>query len=214
MENIQISDYFKNYYLTCGKTHDNFIFENCPIEFMKEAKDLLSKSCNNTKACVVSLTKQEEDCINRTLKNCETDYQKKLIARDYICAKIMLQLNKDCNNEVYQSLCEGVNNILNNDWQQVKRFHAICPMPNEVGEFSKKIEKIELCFFLIDVNNVYLQQSINTFIASREPYSVKIFTNNEKLPTYYNQTGDIIQSPHDYMTRNVRDYITYNNLLK
>jgi len=61
MENIQISDYFKNYYLTCGKTHDNFIFENCPIEFMKEAKDLLSKSCNNTKACVVSLTKQEED---------------------------------------------------------------------------------------------------------------------------------------------------------
>ena len=60
---------------------------------------------------------------------------------------------------------------------------------------------------LEDVNNQYLQQAINLFLSAREPYSVKVFTNSERLATYYDLNGNIIQCPHDFMTRDVRPFV-------
>ena len=38
-----------------------------------------------------------------------------------------------------------------------------------------------------------LQQAINNLIYSREPYSIKLFTNNEKLSSYCTQNGEFAE---------------------
>ena len=38
---MKINKYFISAYLTPGETRDNFIFENCPLEFLEQAKDAL-----------------------------------------------------------------------------------------------------------------------------------------------------------------------------
>ena len=72
---------------------------------------------------------------------------------------------------------------------------------------AKELGKIELSFILEDAENKYFQQAVNLFISSREPYSVKIFTNNDRLVTYYDLNGNIIECPHDFMRRDVSEFI-------
>ena len=53
-------------------------------------------------------------------------------------------------------------------------------MPYEVRRFQNKYGRIELNFFLEDTQSIILQQAINVFVSSREPYSVTIFTTSDK----------------------------------
>ena len=62
----------------------------------------------------------------------------------------------------------------------------------------KKIGKIELNIFLSDAENVFLQRAINNYLAAREPYSIRVFSNKNKFPCYYDQSGNVIQAVHDY----------------
>ena len=74
--------------------------------------------------------------------------------------------------------------------------------------------KFELNIFLDNTQNIYLQQAINNFISSREPFSVKLFATQERLSTYCDQLGNFIQSPHDYMNMNVNKFIENVDLEK
>jgi hypothetical protein len=114
----------------------------------------------------------------------------------------------------FSILKEQIKAFYNNEFWKVKQFHATSFFPNDVAEYSKKFGKIELNFFLIETKNVELQRAINNFISSRTPYSIKIFTTNAKLSSYADQAGNLIQSPHDYMTRDVREYIENENSLE
>ena len=100
----------------------------------------------------------------------------------------------------------------NNNFEKIKQNYAKGYMPYDVARKSRKLgQKIELNIFLFHMDNIVLQQAINNFVSSREPYSVKIFTNKEKLSTYYDTNGNIIEWPHDYMRRNMNDFIEINN---
>lgn len=206
MEKI-IDDYFKSEYLTCGKTRDNFIFTNCSREFVEYAKKSLVASENDeVRLCLLAISKQENDLLNKTLETCRENIHKISIARDFICSKILLELikNDDKNYENFKELDAGVNAILKNDWQAIKQFHMLSPIPYDITTYARK-NKFELNIF-IEKADKYLQQAINNFISAREPYSVKLFIKNDKLSTYYDQIGSIIQSPHDYMLRDLSKY--------
>ena len=64
---IEINEYFKAEYLTCGRTRDNFLFENCPREFMAEAVRLLNVPSEDNKPCVIMLTAGMEYKFNRAI---------------------------------------------------------------------------------------------------------------------------------------------------
>ena len=211
MSQLQINETFKEDYLTCGRTRDNFIFENCPIEFMENAKDLLSKSCDEVKSCVVTIDRAMENGFLKTLNKCSNDLQEKSVARDLVASLIIRELLKGEKTEEFpeEELDKGIDALLCGNFGEVKEYHFKSPFPYDVARLMKKVGKIELNIFLENTQNVQLQQAVNIFISSREPYSVKIFTNNERLPSYYDQTGNLIQSPHDYMTRNVREFIEF-----
>ena len=83
-------------------------------------------------------------------------------------------------------------------------------MPYEVRRFQNKYGRIELNFFLEDTQSIILQQAINVFVSSREPYSVTIFTTSDKQPTYYNLNGNIIECPHDFILINMKNFIKEN----
>lgn len=206
---MKINKFFIEEYLTAGKTKDNFIFENCPTKFLKLAKEKLSKDSNGVKSCCIVLTSEIESVIEKLLNNSLTDFQKQILSRDFITALIVKEVLKESSDKQkeYNLACQQIKAFLNNDYSKVVDFHSTSFMPYNVQGFMKEIGKIELNFFLENTTNKYLQQAINLFVSSREPYSVKIFTNNKNLPNYYDQCGNIIQCPHDFMRRNVNSYI-------
>lgn len=212
---MKINDFFKQEYLVAGSTYDNFIFENCPNEFLNLAKKLLGKSNNNVVSCVVCIDRQIEEDIEKTLNNFSENIQKKILARDFITALVVKELLK----HKYQDdtdknfVNEQLRAFLKNDFIAVKKMHADSFMPYDIKRIAKSVGKIELDFILHDVQNQYLQQATNIFISSREPYSVKIFTNNKRLSTYYDIDGNIIESPHDFMIRDVNKFIKYDNTI-
>lgn len=211
--NMKINEYFKKQYLTVGNTYDNYIFRNCPNDFLISAEEFLSKSTNGVKPCNIKIGRVEQEKIERVLLNCEYFWQETTIASYYITTLIMAELFKGIDEKQYLSLQSQLQNFKENDFKQImQNYLGDCFMPFDVAEQSKKLgRKIELNIFLFNMDDLALQQAINTFVSCREPYSVKIFTNNERLTTYYDERGDLIQSPHDYINIDVKKFITIEN---
>lgn len=205
---IKITQYFIDSYLSPGITRDNFIFEDCSQEFLKEAKIHLSNQSESIKSCVIEIDSNITKILEQTLSNFENITHKKFVARDYICSEILrnLLVITNTNPESLQQIESGLNAIKKGDISKVKQYHTVAPMPYDITCFSKEIQKFELNFLLNGTTNRYIQEAINNFISSREPFSVKVFS-TQGLPTYLDQSGNIIQSPHDYMARNVKDFI-------
>ena len=210
-----IDESFEKYYLNVGMTYDNFIFENCPFKFVKIAEEKLKKSNAGVKPCQVVITKEMEQLVENTINNCSQEFQKKLLARDFITALIIKEMLAGVEDKSleYKATCGQIKAFLDNEFEKVKEYHSSAFYPSDVKECMKLAGKIELNFFLYNTQSKLLQQAINIFISSREPYSVKIFTTNDKLPTYYDQTGNIIQCPHDYMTRDVNKFIEQDDTI-
>lgn len=204
-----INEYFKDAYLTCGKTRDNFMFAECPIEFIEAINDYLTESSADVKSCVIKITRKQEEKIEKTLSQFEHDIQKNFIARDYICSLIMLEILKGVSSEreEVRFLRQGIKAILHNDYLKVREFNINSPRPKSITNAVKRFGKIELNVILIDTKNTFLQRAINNFLSSREPYSIKIFTTNRYLPSYHDELGTLIECPHDYMRCNIKDYV-------
>ena len=210
MRNIIIDEYFRSTYLTPGNTYDNFVFENCPEDFLIEAEHLLKNQTDNNIANIIKLTNLDERNIQQTLSQCKSDFQRIIISRDYICSLIMNEvLSKSPNTQKQlEKLSEFITATQNGDFNTVINLHSDCPMPFEITQLIKKYGNNELDIFLISNQDKFLQSAINNFLSARTPYSIKVFTNNEHLPSSTDQAGNLIQSPHDFIRKNVNDFIT------
>lgn len=199
---FRVDDYFKEEYLTCGRTRDNFIFLNCPQEFVYFANERLKQHANSKKSCCVLIDKKLKAKVEQILKKCKNELQTKIVARDFICTLILKQVLKGEEKAVerFLELKDGMSTFLDGDFDKYKENHHLYPFPLEITSAIKKYGDIELNIFLIDMQNIVLQQAINNFISSREPYSVKMFTTDDRLSTYLDQMGNRIEWPHDYMS--------------
>ena len=205
---MKVDEFFIEQYLIAGNTYDNFIFENCPSEFLIFAEKQLSESNNEVKPCNIKLTRKEQSEAESVFSQCDNDFQKKVLASYYVTILILKELFKGQNEDGFLALQNQVEEFKNNNFEKIKQNYMSGYMPYDVARKSKKMgQKIELNIFLCDMDNVVLQQAINNFVGSREPYSVKIFTNKEQLATYYDANGNIIECPHDFMRRDVTNFI-------
>lgn len=211
---MEVNKNFENEYLVSGNTYDNFIFENCPKEFLGYAREKLSQSNNDITPCVVNIDGKIDRLVGNTLNNFDDDFHKKILARDFVTAMVVREILKNfCDVEQSQELVEmQINGFLSNDPHCVKGLHPYSFLPYNVRTLSSSIGKIELDFILEDVQNKYIQQAINVFISSREPYSVKIFTSDEYLSSYYDLDGNLIQAPHDFMRRDIVQFINESEI--
>lgn len=209
---MRIDNGFKNYYLTVGVTYDNFIFENCPLEFIEYAYECLNSNLNDVNSCCIKINDEIEKKLDVILDKCEEDSQRNILARTFFVSVFAYELLKDKNVDIKNlislaELKEGIEFMLSGDFNVSKEFYLKSPMPYDIKRIINKIGKIELNVFLVNTSNVYLQSVINLFVSSREPYSVKIFTNSKRLPSYSDVNGVLIESPHDYMRVDVNKFI-------
>lgn len=209
---MYIDNGFKSYYLTVGVTYDNFIFENCPLEFVNFAYECLNKDFNNVKSCCVTIDNETEKKFNVILDKCIDNSQKYIFARTFFMSLFIYELLKDKSIQIknlisLEELKEGIYIMVNGDFDKAKEFYLKSPMPYDIKRIINKVGRIELNVFLVNTSNVYLQSAINLFVSSREPYSIKIFTNNKKLPSYIDANGFLIESPHDYMRVDVNKFV-------
>ena len=206
---MEINEFFINEYLTVGKTYDNFIFENCPQFVLKLASERLAVGNDKVKPCLVYLDRNKEAWLGEILDKCANEFQMKILARDFVMANVMGELAlKLEDGETFNLANEIISAFKEGDFERVKALHLEAFMPYEVKKMVRGLDKIELTFILQGTINKYMQQAINIFISSREPYSVKIFTDNEKLSTYYDTDGNVIECPHDFMRRDVNKFIS------
>ena len=194
---MKLNSYFINEYLTAGMTRDNFVFAEYNNEFLMLAYNSLSKKANDVKPCCVQLCYLDEQVIAKLFLQCKNELQKQLVAREYILQKVILSEleNEPEHKRNYQKLNKLHSNLRAGDISALFSGYEF----NNVQDLMEAIGRIELNFFLYDIKDTYLQQAINSYIASRTPYSVKIFSTN-KLCTYYDLSGNFIECPHDYMT--------------
>lgn len=194
--------------LTAGKTKDNYIFTKCDLDFLRQAKYYLTKIKSNVKSCVVQLDKYDVLTVNNLFLKCKDEIQKKVVAREYILQKvIMSELNgENLYKDEYNRLKQLQNKLKSGNLNAIFSNYNF----SDVQTLQDTIGKIEINFFLVNFNNIYLQQAVNNFISSRTNYSVKIFSNN-LLASYYDQAGNVIETPHDYLTLNIKEPSQQNN---
>lgn len=204
---IKIAETFRQRFLIAGNTYDNFLFEDCSYEFIEEAEKSLKQSKGEVKSCNIKIDKEIEKRLAVIFSKCETSLQESFFARDYINSLLMYQILDD-NNEKQTILKEAVSTIENGDFERAKQYHAKTPLIYDIDVASKiKNRKLELNIFLIDTQNIAIQQAINNLLSARLPFSIKIFTTNTTLPCYYDQAGNLVQFPHDYMVVKVNNFV-------
>lgn len=205
---MKINQYFKSQYLTCGKTYDNFIFENCGKEFLKCALESLSQDNNGVKSVVIKISRMTEAKLEKLFDECLYDLQRKFFAKDFVNSLFMMEILKDLPEESHRLavIKKGKEALVKGNYYGAVKYNQVSPNFYEIQSILKKVGKIELNIFLNGTKNVYLQQAINDFVSSRLPYSVKVFA-SQKLVSYFDQQGNFLQAPHDYLTFNLNHFI-------
>ena len=122
----------------------------------------------------------------------------------FICSSLTGKINENFNFGGNSMVIDFHGKIIN----KLDREEKVLTSFIDLGTMKEYKEQMPI---LKDTKNKYIQQAVNVFIASREPYSVKIFTNNDRLVTYYDLNGNLIESPHDFMRRAVDMFAEFEN---
>ena len=208
MKISDINPYFIDAFLTCGQTYDNFVFTNCPVDFMRIAEAQLSIDNDDCNSCVVHISRKDEVLLDKLFYKCTSSYQLRAFARDYIDLLVMRELVKKIEDiGDLKHIEQHINALRNGDIDSAIDYHIEAPLPNHIIFLINAIRKTEIDFFLFNTDNTIIQSAINNFLSMRTPYSIKVFTNNERLPSYYDEAGTPIECPHDFINLNVYDFI-------
>lgn len=208
---IEINEYYKNQYLTCGNTYDNFVFCNFPRELVSCVEKSLSQNANECTSVVLRFDKQIEEGLSKTLDACADDFQRGVLARTYYIARFMRELlhktNQTYRHHTVEGLDAGIESLLCGDFEGSKKFYLQAPYFSEIDNFIRKNGRFELDILLDDTSNVYLQRAINCSLASRTPYSIKVFNTRDRLISSYTENGQLVEATHDYLARDFGEFI-------
>lgn len=212
---MKVNQYIQDTYLTCGNAQGNYVFYNLPKEFINFAKDSLSRDGDDVCSCRISIDREMEEKLESTLVRFEDEFHKGVMARSLFNGMLMKELlraydveYKHYSNEI---LDEGIAALLSGDEKGAKTFYFLSPFPEEFGKLVRTCGKVELNLFLEDTKNVYLQRAINNYLNNSSLFPIKVFTTNKEFPTYVSENGQLIQSTHDFMERDLTKYIDMQN---
>ena len=200
-----INKTFIDGYLTCGATYDNFIFDKCSLEVMKFAISNLSKTQSETfKSVNLCFSSADKAMMDKIASCCDNDYQKNLLAGSYFNLKYMLGIlnvfGEKRSEFKKQDLIDIIKTFSSGRLDLAIDCYRRSPSNYDINVITKKVPKFELNIFCLGEQNKYLQMAINNYISSRLPYSIKLFTNSDRLSTYFTSSGEFMQSPHDYLS--------------
>jgi len=207
---MKINEYFESEYLTVGKTYDNYVFINYPKEFLSMAKEKLSVRDNGVKPCNVTITRELEEKFEKFLENAKDEKQKNRMAEKFICSLVLKEIligeSIEHRNRLWFAN-EIIESVKENDFFRYNKQRMEFVFYDCANYWQRYVGKIELNFFLKDTQNTLLQRALNGFLGRRDPFSIKVFTNNERLPSYRDICGTIVEYTHDYRQINMNNFI-------
>ena len=213
-----LNEYFISKYINESSSIDNEIFCNLSHELLSEIKQLYSNK-NSSDSLQINIDKNIQNNYEKIIKETTNEIAKKVIAEYYITTLILQDLiskipepkQRYYNQEELTKLINlGINAYASKDFNEVKNYYFEAPNNNILNNIIKNNNINEIVIIIKDIDNNYLQNAINSHISSRTKHSYKVFTNQEKLCNYYDLTGNIIQSPHDYINQNINIYSNSN----
>lgn len=215
---LEISEYYLRSFLTPKQASDNFIVEGCTHEFMEFAYDQLE---NSPSSIIAINVKFDVEKISADLETAYNKYsekeQKNILTIEYFINLVLLKIlprtkiqTKLTQEDVQKNLltireAEDIGSLFDVEMEKDTQLIFKNIMENR---FEK--EKHELNIFLYGKQDIIFQNIINSFIFSRSPYSVKIFSDQEALSTYAEPSGEFIQCPHDYLSVKEKDMYVQN----
>lgn len=204
---MKMTNYFKEHFLTCGQSRDNFVFHGCPKELIEIAKKSLEKS-TDVKACNIAISRKQEEQLENAYIDKNNQYIK-AFGKAYFYTLFMKEIIKhQPKQEQYRAIldeCEEA--FLGKDLEKAKIYLDFAPKFRDILMMARRVGKIELNIFLEDTQNTYIQKAINNFISSKTPFSVKIFNNSNKFCVNYDYSDRFVQPVIDYMDMNIQNYI-------
>ena len=211
MKNL-INKTFVENYLTCGATYDNYIFERCPKDVMLFAGKFSKKTQNDKcKAVNLCFTPADKVFVDKLVDNFKDEYRKKIIAGSYFNLKFMLGIIGTFGDEKCKFKKETLINVIKDfsstSVDDILNAYLKAPLSFDIDVAVKKIPKFELNIFCFSKQNIYLQMAMNDYISYRLPYSIKLFTDSERLCTYFTSTGGFMQAPHDYLSMDINKFM-------
>ena len=204
---MKISQSFIDNYLLVSGTVDNYLFENCEKDLLEEIIKLLRFNKTEKRQCIVCVTNDEEIKVLKLLDECQSSYERAILVRDFANAKVMRELYNGVDNKKLEVIDNHLNAFYRGDLWSVKTNHSDSTIfPYDIITFIKEQERVELNVFFEDIKSFEIQRAFNNYMSSRLPLSVKFFTNG-KLASYSDQALNLIQSPHDFVSVNVSNFI-------
>ena len=212
MKNATINSSFAKEYLESGNARDNMIFTSCPLEVMGQIYEYITSSPQNAIPCIIKLTNKDEQVVEKILNNCANEFQKNLLAQQFVTATILNTamgfVEESESIKSKKQVCKDfLSAFYSGSFSQVVELYKDVPMAYQVNSFVKKYGKMDIDFFLYTTQNKDIQRAINNFVSARESYVVKVFTDNKFLPSYITQNQQRIESPHDYLSMNINNFL-------
>lgn len=204
---MNLNKTFIDSYLTFDGRSDNYVFENCPQEFLDFAFNKFNSEKREGKVCAIKWRVQDETILQAVLDKCGNVYEEKLLTQDYIYARIMQGVYSVRNSEEFSKICKHLGAFYSGDMWEIKGLHKESVMfPLDLINAVKKYGKFDLCIFFEDIKNFEMQRTFNNLLSSRLPLSVKFFS-GKRLISGIDSSGIMIQNPHDYMSVDVNKFI-------
>lgn len=207
-----MNEYFIENYLTSGYARDNMVFEKCPADLLALAEIRLKNDNNGVVSSVVTFNDYECAKVEDSMSKLRTKYQRDIVARDYIVNRVMESIlckidSREGAGYSLKQIRDMQEDLYSGETKRLSNFISLSPMPSDLDCLIGKVGKVEINFILDNFKSVDLQKAINNLLSARTPYSVRVFTSAKNLSTYYDQLGNLIQSPHDYLNINISKFM-------
>lgn len=208
---MKINQSFIDNYLLGSGSVDNYLFENCENDILQEICKILKTGIIKNRQCVVYVTKDEEFQVLKLLEQCESSYERTILARDFANSKIMREIYRGVDDKKFGICDNHLNAFYKVDMWTAKSNHKEGVIfPYDIITFVKEKERIDLNVVFEDISSFEIQRAFNNYMSSRLPLSVKFFSTG-KLASYADESLNLIQSPHDFISVNVKNFIDEDN---
>ena len=198
--------FIDNYLLDSGSV-DNYLFENCEKVVLDEIYKVLRTSVTKKRQCIVKLTNEEEKQVLALLDKCKSSYERTVLTRDFVNAKIMVEVYRGVDKALFERYTKQLNAFYNLDIVQAKENHRYGVLfPYDIINYVKNKEKIELNVFFENIKSFEIQRAFNNYMSARLPLSVKFFMPG-RMVSNADESVNMIQSPHDFISVNVSKFI-------
>ena len=181
----------------------NYLYSDLTDEEYKQTKELIKDDYGFLDVVLNFDDYKQLDNLKNSIPDSFDSSQRKLVIKSIIEQYVNYKIVKSADVEKYN--CSELEDVLfGKSFEKYREskwilFYRLPELLKEEAE-SKENKEARLLLLLDSIEDIHLQKAINNIISSR---SITLFgyTTKEDLLSYYTDQGNLLQDPHDYITK-------------